>query len=179
MQPNHEYQQTASKWLTSDFENSISLHIGDDTNMKSWLMCVLTTYGTWLRKGEVIVWRHGIMLGFMDLRRPKVYRLVIVKIMTCDKKFPPPNKYKNQISPRPPDQHWSDINRWLIDLSWSLGETGAGSPSRGGLGRREVDDSPRTTARRSQQQLGKKYRDWVVVFSNKSSLTWRRCVHVG
>ena len=162
MWQNHEYQQTDRKWLTSGFDSSFSLDIADDTNMKSWLiMCVQTTYITWLRKGEVIVWWHGWSCwDLWDLRWPKVSRLVIVKIMTYKKKFPPPNKHKNQLSPWPPDQYWSDIN---LTLSCQLanqsfmkpGEASAGSPSRRGLGRRDAGDSPGTTVR-SQQQLGKK-----------------------
>ena len=117
---------------------------------------------TWLRKGEVIVlvtWL--IMLGFMDLRRPKVSRLHIVKIVICDKKFPPPNKYKNQISPRPPDQYWSDINLTLMcqlanrsfmnsgwDRPWI---TFSGRP-----GRWEADDSPKTARKEVTAAAGEK-----------------------
>ena len=104
------------------------------------------------------------MLGFMDLRQPKVSRLVTVKIMTCKKKFTPTNKYKNrayQILESLPDQYWSDINLTLLcqlanrsliksgrDWRWI---TFSERPGEAG-GRRQ----PGTTARRSQQQLGKK-----------------------
>ena len=130
MRQNHEYQQTDRKWLTSGFDSSFSLHIEEDTNTKSWYMCVQTTYITRLRKGEVIVWQHGWSCwDLWDLRWPKVSRLVIVKIMIYKKKFPPPNKYKNQMSPRPPDQYyWSDIN---LTLSCQLANQSFMKPGRG------------------------------------------------
>ena len=153
-------KQTASDWhLALTVPSALTLQMIRIRNL-DW-SCVQTTYITWLRKGEVIVWWHGWSCwDLWDLRWPKVSRLVIVKIMTYKKKFPPPNKYKNQISPRPPDKYWSDIN---LTLSCQLanqsfmkpGEASAGSPSRRGLGRRDAGDSPGTTVR-SQQQLGKK-----------------------
>ena len=158
MRLNHEYQQTACKWLTSGFDSSFGLHIGDDTNTKSWLMCVQTTFTTQKRRGYCLAtWL--IMLGFMDLRQPKVSRLVIVKIMTCKKKFTPPNKYKNracQILASPPDQYWSDINLTLLcqlanrsllksgrDWRWI---TFSERPGEAGGRRQPRDDSQKVTA---------------------------------
>ena len=158
---NHEYQQPASMWLTSGFDSSFD--IGDDTNTKSWLMCVQTTFPTKKRRG-LATWL--IMLGFMDLRQPKASRLVIVKIMTCKKKFTPPNKYKNrayQTLASPPDQYWSDINLTLLcqlanqsliksgrDWRWI---TFSERPGEAGGRRQPRDDSQKVTAAAREKNI--------------------------
>ena len=106
------------------------------------------------------------MLGFMDLRQPKVSRLVIVKIMTCKKKFTPPNKYKNrayQILASPPDRYWSDINLTLLcqlanqsliksgrDWCWI---TFSERPGEAGGRRQPRDDSQKVTAAAGEKNI--------------------------
>ena len=156
---NHEHQQPA---LTSGFDSSLTLEMIRIRNL-DW--CVYRQHSR-LRNGEVIVWRRFIMLGFMDLRQPKVSRLVIVKIMTCKKKFTPPNKYKNrayQTLASPPDQYWSDINLILLcqlanrlliksgrDWRWI---TFSERPGEAGGRRQPWDDSQKVTAAAGEKNI--------------------------
>ena len=106
------------------------------------------------------------MLGFTDLRQPKVSRLVIVKIMTCKKKFTSSNKYKNrayQILASPPDQYWSDINLTLLCqlANRSLIKSGRAwrwitfseRPGEAGGRRQPRDDSQKVTAAAGEKNI--------------------------